>query len=352
MKRFRIAAAVAALCLALTAGAFAAGPGTAPPVVTPKGEGEKVAAPVLDLMFCIDTSPRMEAHLPYVKVAIQSLIRREKARYPGHTVRLGLAQYVYNLEKPFVSNKHVVLNLSEHEEQFLEALQQTECVEATQVKAPALAGDLTPEYTHGVTWSERGVRRLYVFGNGLPFKTGGREWDIAEARKQNVLVSAAYCSSRPFGDPKISDEWNVRDWIFVELTDRGSWMEIAHYTGGEFIQLFSHKDGTAAPTPTGRPLLGVIWEPVMASEFNEYVSRPPTLSHLSFDQFLNTNLRARFFRKTVKVVPGSIPINSQGYWISNFSNMADIRAHFPGNEARVIRYFEEHPSSATYLLRP
>jgi hypothetical protein len=347
MKRFRIttAATTLALGLALTllpTGAFAGDTQTAPPVTSEgraatSAESEEEVEPILDLVFGIDTSAGMQGHMPTVKAAIQSLIRRERARYPGYTMRIGLVR-----RGDFSS----VLDLSEDQSRFLEAVQDPPC-------DPQAAADVFRDYTgfkghisgnflgdaRGMDWSpwfkKNRARRMYVIGTGM---CGWSKNDDKAARKMNLIVSTAFCGIRPFGDPRAGDEENVARWVSADDWMRFSWIRLAEWNGGEFIQLFSHKDGTSA---TGRPLLGGMWEPKMAYAFNNYLALLDRLNHMTFDQYLRTDYGSNGRNR-----PAMLSFH-------RIERDADLpKQHWPGNEASVIRYFEQHPAQSIYLLRP
>lgn len=350
MNRFRITAAALSLALTLfPVGAFADEPAAPPPPIPAKEATtteaflapvaviapEEFSAPVLDLVFCIDISQSMQGYMSAVKATIPTLIRREKARYPGHIVRLGLVRYGDG------NKRHFVLDLSEDQNRFLQSLQDTAC----NAPVPKVGGNVLDESAEEMDWSQHGVRRMYMIGNEgnmSGHRKGLVRWqeDIRVARQHKIIISTAFCPIQPFGDPRASDEHNVQSWLSSESVARYPWVEIAHYTGGEFIQIFSHKDGTMLMP---QPLLGFVWQPTTALHFPTYLVRGNGLRGLTYDEYRNSKYGNRGWSNLPKF--GADCALQQELSFSP-------REHFLGSEAIVIRYFETHPSKDTYLLRP
>lgn len=330
MKRFRITAALSLALTPLPVGAFADNPETAPPSVAPvgilptKAEGdvavpEEVTKPTLDLVFCIDVSGSMGGYMPVVKATIQSLIRRNMRQYPGHTVRLGLVRYGDGAKRYFV------LDLSEDQTRFLENLQGTH----SDAVGLEFVGDVIKKSTEQLTWSENSVRKLYVVGNETAFQGPvGVEDATKVAHDKSVTVSAAYCAF-PAGSSQGSDRLDVRNWFGSEWSIKRSWIDVARLGGGEFLQIVSQR-GNILSDP--QPLLAVAWEPDKALQFANYLTGVGALQG-AIEQAQTKNL--------LQSLAGT----------KKFSLSDVSRTNLGPAEAGVMRYYDQNPQDAAYLLR-
>ncbi|MBC8134284.1 MAG: VWA domain-containing protein [Fibrella sp.] len=331
MKRFRFSAALSLVLTLLPTGAFAADEATLPP--TPSTEEALVAketpvvseesAPVVDLVFCIDVSGSMRGYMPVLKATIVSLIQRTVRQHPGHTVRLGLVRYGDGAKRYFV------LDLSENQPRFLQHLQDT----ASDMGGAEFVGDVVKKSTEELSWSKNAAaRRLYVLGNESALQGPvSLEEAIKSAREKSVTVSAAYCAF-PTGRSQGSDQQDVRNWFGSEWKTKSTWIEVARLGGGEFMQIVSQRGNIL---PGKQPLLAVAWDPAKALRFADYLTGPTAQSRETTERFQGTidRLQIQNTLRSLGVRGATVPVGSDPL------------------EAGVMRYYDQNPQDATYLIR-